>query len=140
MPDRASSSYESVNTKTAIVLLEVFLVAIIAALVITIASVPVGVKMIASGTVSPIAALTALFIFYCRRGMIWAFAGASVLGAVGVILRVIVSTKPSLEVGGGLPVGVTVLYIVLGSFVSLKNYGCVVEMRMRRSNSGVRST
>jgi hypothetical protein len=51
------------------------------------------------------------------------------LGALGVILRVVISMNPSLEVGGGLPVGVTVLYIVLGSLVSLKNYESVLDLR-----------
>ena len=47
----------------------------------------------------------------------------------GVVLRVIVSTQPSLEVGGGLPVGVTVLYIVIGSLVSLKSYESVLGIK-----------
>ena len=51
------------------------------------------------------------------------------MGAVGVILRVIVSTQPGLEVGGGLPVGVTALYIMLGALVSLKNYEAMLELR-----------
>jgi hypothetical protein len=53
---------------------------------------------------------------------------ASILGAIGVILRVIVSTQPNLEIGGGLPVGITVLYIVLGALVSLKNYEAMLEL------------
>ena len=46
-----------------------------------------------------------------------------------MILRVAVSTQPGLEVGGGLPEGVTALYIVPGSLVSLKNYEAMLELR-----------
>jgi hypothetical protein len=48
---------------------------------------------------------------------------------MGVILRVIVSTQPNLEVGGGLPLGITVLYIVLGALVALKNYEAMLELK-----------
>jgi hypothetical protein len=44
------------------------------------------------------------------------------LVAIGVILRVIVSTQQILEVGGDFPVGIIVPYIVLGALVALKNY------------------
>jgi hypothetical protein len=70
-----------------------------------------------------------LFLFIIvRKRKVWSFAGASILGAIGVILRVIVSTQPNLEIGGGLPVGITVLYIVLGALVSLKNYEAMLEL------------
>ena len=46
-----------------------------------------------------------------------------------MILRVAVSTQPNLEVGGGLPIGITALYIVLGALVSLKNYEATLELR-----------
>lgn len=115
--------------KTAIGLLEVFVVAIIVALVITISSVSPSVQLLATVLVSPIIALSIIFIYYCRKRKVWSYAGASILGALGVILRVVVSTKPSLEVGGGLPVGVTVVYIVLGTLVSLKNYESMLELR-----------
>ena len=48
---------------------------------------------------------------------------------IGVMLRVIVSTQPSLEVCGGLVVGVTVLYIVIGALVSRKTYESVIESK-----------
>ena len=118
--------------RASIGLLEVFLAAIVLALGITIASVPLGVQVLATVLVSPIIVLTAVFIYYCRRRKTWSFAGASVLGAIGVLLRVAISTQPNLEVGGGLPVGVTVLYIVLGAMVSLKNYESVLELRASR--------
>jgi hypothetical protein len=57
------------------------------------------------------------------------FAGATILGAIGVLLRVIISTQPNIEVGGGLPVGVTALYIVLGALVSLKSYESWLELK-----------
>ena len=115
--------------KTAIGLLYIFIIAIISALIITVANVSAGAQLIAIGSVIPIIALNAVFIYFCRRRRIWSFAGASVLGVIGVILRVIISTQPNLEVGGDLPVGVTTLYIVLGSLVALKNYECVIELK-----------
>jgi hypothetical protein len=116
--------------KTAISLLEVFVVAIILALLVTITNVNPQVQLLATILVSPIIILSIIFIYYCRKRKIWSFAGASILGAIGVLLRVIISTKPSFEVGGGLPVGVTVLYIVIGALVSLKNYEAVLELRI----------
>ena len=124
----------TVNMKTAIGLLEIFLIAIVVAFVITVAYVPTEVKFIAIGAVSPFVILAVAFIYYCRRGKLWSFAGASILGAAGVLLRVVISTQPNLEVGGGLPVGVTVLYIVIGALVSLINYESVLELRAQESS------
>ncbi len=115
--------------RSAIGLLEVFVIAIIVALVITIGSVSPGVKLLATVLVSPIIVLSIIFIYFCGKRKAWSFAGASILGAIGVILRIVISTKPSLEVGGGLPLGVTVLYIMLGSLVSLKSYESFLELR-----------
>ncbi len=115
--------------ETAVDLLGLFVVAIIVTLIVTIVSVPFQVQLLATILVSPIIILSIIFIHYCRKGKIWSYAGASILGVIGVFLRVVISTKPSLEVGGGLPVGVTVLYIILGSLVSLKNYESVLELR-----------
>ena len=42
-----------------------------------------------------------------------------------------ISTQPGLEVGGGLPLWVTVLYVVLGAFVSLTVFASVLQMRRR---------
>ena len=117
------------NMKAAIGLLYIFVIAIIAALIITVLSVPLGVKVLASAAVSPLIALNIVFIYFCGKGKAWSFAGAAVLGAVGVMFRVIVSTRPSLEVGGGLPIGVTVVYIVLGAIVALKNYEAFLDLR-----------
>ena len=115
--------------KAAVGLLEVFVVAIILALLVTISNVSPGVQLLATIVVSPIIILSIIFIYYCRKGKIWSYAGASILGAIGVVLRIAISINPSLEVGGGLPLGVTVLYIVLGSLVSLKSYESVLDLR-----------
>ena len=99
----------STNMKTAIALLYVFIIAIIGALIVTLSSVSSGVQVIAIISITPILALNAVFIYFCRQGKAWSFVGASILGAWGVTLRFVVSTQPNFEVGGGLPVGVTTL-------------------------------
>ncbi len=88
------------------------------------------VQLLAITLISPLIILNIIFIYYCRKRKVWSYAGASILGALGVILRVIVSTQPNLEVGGGLPVGITVLYIVLGALVALKNYEAMLELKI----------
>ncbi len=127
----ATAKSPSVNERVAISLLEVFLVAILLALLVTLVSVSSETQLIAIGAVGPIILLSLIFIYYCRKRKAWSFVGASILGAFGVALRVAISTQPSLEVGGGLPVGVTVLYIVLGSLMSLKSYESFLELRAR---------
>jgi peptidoglycan/LPS O-acetylase OafA/YrhL len=119
----------SINMRTAIDLLEVFVVAIIFAFIVAIVNGTAEIRLIALSVVTPQIILILIFIYYCRRKKVWSFAGASIFGAVGVILRVVVSTQPNLEVGGGLPVGITALYIVLGALVSLKNYEAMIELR-----------
>jgi peptidoglycan/LPS O-acetylase OafA/YrhL len=119
----------SINLRTAIGLLEVFVVAIIFAFIVAIVNGTAEIRLIALSVVTPQIILILIFIYYCRRKKVWSFAGASIFGAVGVILRVVVSTQPNLEVGGGLPVGITALYIVLGALVSLKNYEAMIELR-----------
>ena len=125
----ASKERLTTNMRVAVSLLEVFVLAIILALLITIVNVSSSVQLLAIGLISPIICLSLVFIYFCRKRKIWSFAGASFLGALGVILRVVISMNPNLEVGGGLPVGVTVLYIVLGCLVSLKNYESVLDLR-----------
>ena len=51
------------------------------------------------------------------------------MGAVGVGFRVVVSAQPGLEVGGGLPVGVTVFYVVLGALVALVNFMAYLDLK-----------
>lgn len=120
----------SINMRTSIVLLEVFLVAIILALIVTVMNSVFEVQLLAITLVSPLIILNIVFIYYCSKRKVWSYAGASILGAIGVILRVIVSTQPNLEVGGGLPIGITVLYIVLGAMVAMKNYEAMLELKM----------
>jgi hypothetical protein len=119
----------STNMKAAIALLYVFIAAIIAAFIITEINVPPDVQVLAVGLITPLIVLSLVFIFYCSKGKAWSFAGATILGAVGVLLRVMISTQPNLEVGGGLPVGVTALFIVLGALVSLKSYESWLELK-----------
>ena len=119
----------SINMRTAVGLLELFLVAIILAFVVTFVTGTTEMRLLSVTFITPITILSIVFIYYCRRKKVWSYAGASILGAVGVILRVAVSTQPNLEVGGGLPIGITALYIVLGALVSLKNYEATLELR-----------
>ena len=119
----------SVNMRTAVGLLGIFVVAIILAFLVTFITGTIEMRLVSVAFVTPITVLSIVFIYYCRKRRVWSYAGASILGALGVILRVVVSTQPSLEVGGGLPVGVTALYIVLGALVSLKCYESMLELR-----------
>ena len=106
-----------------------FLVAIILALIVNVINSVFEVQILAITLVSPIIILNIVFIYYCKRRKVWSYAEASILGVIGVVLRVIISTQPNLEVGGGLPVGITVLYIVLGALVALKNYEAMLELK-----------
>ena len=123
----------SVGMRKADGLNEVFVVANTVALFITVTSVTAWVQLLAVVSVTPIIFLSLIFIYHCRKRRPWGYAGASILGAIGVCLRVVVSTQPNLEVGGGLPIGVTVLYIVLGALVSMKNYEAFLELKGLRT-------
>jgi len=103
--------------RIAIGVLVLFLVAVIAALVVTLSSVAGPVGVLAAAAVTPIIILTLLFLYFEGRGRPWSFAGAAALGILGVTLRLIVNTQPQLEVGGGLPLWVTVSYVTLGTLV-----------------------
>ena len=109
-------------------LLAVFLIAILAALGVTVAQVR-DARVVALAAVVPIILPTAVFIVYSRRGRTWAYAGASALGAIGVALRIAISTQPNLEVGGGLPLEVAVLYLLLGVSVVVMNFAAALETR-----------
>jgi hypothetical protein len=124
-PDRHQST---ASARAATWLLGVFLIAILAALGVTVGEVP-DARVFALAAVVPIILLTAVLIVYSRRGRPWAYAGGSVVGAVGVALRVAVSTQPSLEVGGGLPIEVTALYLFLGVSVVLTNLMAALKTR-----------
>jgi hypothetical protein len=121
--------------KTAIGLLEVFIIAIVLAFLATALTGTFEMQLLASVLITPIVIFSLAFVHYNKKRKVWSYAGASILGAFGVVLRVIISTQPNLEVGGGLPVGVTALYIVLGSLVALKNYECVLELRNAEAES-----
>jgi hypothetical protein len=116
-PDRHQPT---ASARAATWLLGLFLVAILGALGVTVDEVP-GARVVALAAVVPIILLTAVFIAYSRRGRPWAYAGGSAVGTVGVALRIAVSTQPSLEVGGGLPIEVTALYLFLGVSVVVTN-------------------
>jgi hypothetical protein len=95
----------------------VFLAAVLAALVVTLSSVPPSAQWVAGVVVVPIVGVTALLLWMERSDRRWSYGGAALLGAVGITLRLVVSTRPSLEVGGGLPPVVTVAYVALGALV-----------------------
>lgn len=129
--DQAGRRPPTASMRAATALMGVFLVAVVAALALTVADVP-GARLVAVVSVAPIVAITVVFIVFSARGRLWAFAGGSAVGAVGVALRVVVSTQPGLEVGGGLPIEVTALYLFLGVSVMLANLAVVLELRKTR--------
>jgi hypothetical protein len=102
-------------------LLVLFVIAILLALAITLSSVPVPVRILAGSVVSPIIALGIVFLLLDLRGLPWSFLGAAILGCVGIALRLIINAQPQLEVGGGLPIAVTIGYLVLGIAVTLSS-------------------
>ncbi len=125
----------SVNMKASIALLELFVVAIALAFIVTVSTGTSQMQTLAVGLVAPMIILSLVLVRYCRRRRTWSYAGASILGLLGVALRVAVSTQPNLEVGGGLPLGVNVFYIVLGSLVALLNFRSVLELRRTASSA-----
>jgi len=94
--------------------LALFVLAVLTALSVTVWSVQPAVKLLAGLVVIPIVAAAFLLLYFERQGSRWSYAGATLLGAIGVTLRLIVITQPSLEVGGGLPIEVTIAYVALG--------------------------
>jgi len=75
----------STNMKAAIGLLEIFLAAIIIAFAITFATGTLEMRLLAVVFVVPIAALSLIFIHYCGRRKAWGYAGAMILGIIGVL-------------------------------------------------------
>ncbi len=116
--------------KVLIRLLEVFVIAIIIAFIITFMSGTIEIRLISSLAVIPQIVLTFVFIYYCKKKKFWSYVGSFLLGSIGLILRVIISMQPTLEVGGGLPVSVSTLYIVLATLVILKSYESLLELRV----------
>jgi hypothetical protein len=106
-----------VSQRAAMVLLALFLVAVLAALTVTLFSVTAPVALLATAVVFPIIVLTLVFLYFELQRRPWSFAGAAALGVLGVTLRLIINTIPNLEVAGGLPPSVTVAYVTLGTLV-----------------------
>jgi hypothetical protein len=106
-----------------------FLVAVVAALAVTTAETAVGVRSLAVVLVTPIVGLALICLFLSWRRSPWGFGGAAALGAVGIGVRLVVSTQPRLEVGGGLPTWVTALYVVLGASVALTSLATAFQLR-----------
>lgn len=125
----SSAERLSTSMRVAVDLLWVFLIAIVAAFALTFATGTGEMRTLSAAIILPIIALNLTFIRYCRRRKAWSFAGATALGVFGVALRVAISTQPNLEVGGGLPFGVTAVYIVLGAMLALKSYESYIEIR-----------
>ncbi|MGD0587356.1 MAG: hypothetical protein ABSA63_00960 [Thermoplasmata archaeon] len=117
------------SQRTAMVLLALFIVAVIAALAVTLYSAAAPVGLLATAAVAPIIVLTLLFLYFERRRRPWSFAGAAALGILGVTLRLIVNTQPQLEVGGGLPLWVTVTYVTLGTLVVVTSLWAFLSLR-----------
>ncbi len=128
----AADNALTVSMKAATTLLEIFVAAIVLALLITVSTGTLEMQILSVGLVVPIIVASLVLIRYCRMGKAWSYAGASMLGIFGVALRVAISTQPNLEVGGGLPIAVSVLYIVLGSLVALLGFKSVLELRSAR--------
>jgi len=118
-----------VSERTAMVFLALFLVAVIAALVVTLYSVAASVGLLATSAVTPIIVLALLFLYFEQRRRPWSFAGAAVLGVLGVTLRLIVNTQPQLEVGGGLPLWVTATYVTLGALTVATSLWALLSLR-----------
>jgi hypothetical protein len=114
---RPSPSGITTPERIATILLVLFLVAILLALEITLYSVSNGARVVALAAVTPIVALTLLFLYLERSRRRWSFIGAGILGVLGIALRLIISTQTALEVGGGLPLWVTATYLTLGLLV-----------------------
>jgi hypothetical protein len=114
--------------RTATVLLAVFLVAVVAALVVTLSSVAPLVRILAAVVVTPVIALTLVLLYFELTGRSWSYAGGAAIGVLGVGLRLIVSTQPQLGVGGGLPLAVTVSYLTLGILVVVTSLGAFLSV------------
>lgn len=103
----------SIQTAAAVCLV-LFLCAIVVALILTVELTPPSTKLLASSVVVPVVGLTVVVLYLERKGKRWSYLGAVGLGVFGIALRLIISSQPQLEVGGGLPLGVTIVYLLLG--------------------------
>jgi len=91
---KLTSNHEpiSINMRTAIGLQKIFVITIILAFIATLTTGTAEMRLISVALITPFIILSLAFIYYCRKRKVWGYAGASILGAVGVVLRVIVST------------------------------------------------
>lgn len=115
-PPRASTERAAAGgaSRAAFGSLTVFLIAVLGALAVTLGTGTAEVRAIAVTAVVPIAALTLVLLYFERLRRRWSYGGAAALGIVGVTLRLAINARPSLEVGGGLPLPVTVGYVAVG--------------------------
>jgi hypothetical protein len=119
------------SQRVATILLGAFLSAVLVALAITIYSAAIPVGLLALSVVSPIVILTLVLLYYQRRWRRWSYLGASILGLVGVALRLTVNAQPNLEVGGGLPLEVNIVYLGLGLSTAFASLWAYISMRPR---------
>ena len=117
------------SEKAAIAAWRSYLVAVIAALAVTLDSVASSVGQLAAAVVSPIIAVTLFLLYFDRRRRGWSFAGAAALGILEIILRLIVNAAPQLEVGGGLPLWVTATYVTLGILLVATSLRAFLSLR-----------
>ncbi len=74
----ANATELSVNMRTAISLLAVFVVAVLVAFLVTFTAGPVTMRILSVAFIVPIISLSLAFIYYCRKRKVWSYAGASV--------------------------------------------------------------
>ena len=67
MPLKSTDEQLSVNMKTAIGLLELFVIAIVLAFVATVTTGTMVMQVLAAGLITPIVVVALVFIYYCRR-------------------------------------------------------------------------
>lgn len=91
----------SVNMMTAILLLELFVVAIGLAFFVTLSTGTFEMQAISLALTATMIVVSLAFIYYCRKRESWSYTGASVLRVLGVASRAVVSTQPSLESAEG---------------------------------------
>jgi FtsH-binding integral membrane protein len=129
---------DNVSRRVAMVLLGLFLVAVVAALAVTLSSVSARIGLLAASAVTPIVIVTLIILYFESQRRPWSFAGASALGVLGITLRLLVNSQPQLEVGGGLPLWVTVTYVTLGTLVIAASLWALLAQRRanRRGSSG----
>jgi len=124
-----SSEPLSPPIRTAVTLLALYLAAVVATLAVTLAETSPDVGLLTCVVVAPITVLSVVCIHLCRRRNLQGLAGALMQGVIGVGLRPAIGSQPSLEVGGGLPVWVSAICILLGALVTTWSVWSVLELR-----------